>query len=162
MSTPPGIDRSPAPVPPIPAPDPPPERRTSRPFPEHRYLPGVGPNPGTLGWAPTADFDFACDLFDHRHLWEAHEVWEAEWRPLAAGDPEKALLQGLICAAAFTIKRYQGFADASERILSRSRDALGSVVRARGPIVRGIDLPELLRRLDVFRGGGAWPVLPRR
>ena len=146
----------------IPAPTLPPERRTDRPLPEHRYLPGIGPNPATFGWTPLADFDWACDLFDHRHYWEAHEVWEAEWRPLAAADPEKSLLQGLICAAAFTIKQHQGLHEAAGRILARSRIGLDVWTRARGPVARGIDLPELQVRLEAFRGGGAWPTLPRR
>lgn len=144
----------------IPPPEVPPARRTGQPLPAHRYLPGVGPNPSTFGWAPVPDFAFGCDLFDHRHYWEAHEVWETEWRTLGADDPEKWLLQGLICSAAFTIKHHQGLADAAERILARSRTSLRQVIAARGTQVRGIDLPELLARLATFRGGGPWPVLP--
>jgi hypothetical protein len=89
-------------------------------------------------------------------------VWEAEWRPLPAADPEKALLQGLICAAAFTIKQHQGLHEAASRILVRSRSALEARIAAGGPVARGIDLPALLARLDAFRGGGAWPTLPGR
>jgi hypothetical protein len=145
----------------IPPPEFPPVRRTHAPLPAHRYLPGVGPNPATLGWAPVPDFAWACDLFDHRHYWEAHEVWEAEWRTLDRDDPEKWLLQGLICGAAFTIKHHQGLTDAADRILARARASLQARIDATGPRARGLDLGEVLLRLDRFRGGGPWPVLPR-
>jgi hypothetical protein len=111
-------------------------------------------HPRDLGWAPVADFDYACDLFDHRHYWEAHEVWEAEWRTLPRGSPEAGRLQGLICAAAFVIKRHQGLRDAATRLRARSTELL------RGATAwRGIDVAALLAALQRFDEGGPWPRL---
>ncbi|MEQ1507624.1 MAG: DUF309 domain-containing protein, partial [Myxococcota bacterium] len=136
---------------PIPPPDPPPPRRTARPFPTHRFQPGDQPHPKTLGWAPTVDFPYACDLFDHRYCWEAHEVWEVEWRTHDRAAVEAWLLQGLVCSAAFVIKQHQGILDGAERLLTRSHLCLRAVVDATGPVARGLHLPELFRRLHGFR-----------
>lgn len=146
----------------IPAPEPAPPRRSARALPVRRHLPGEGPHPATEGFVAAPDWDWAADLFDHRYYWEAHEVWEACWAPLDKRSEEAALLQGLICAAAFVIKQHQGVADGAARLLARSRDRLTAVVAARGPVVRGVHLPGLLDRLDAFREGGPWPTLPSR
>jgi Domain of unknown function (DUF309) len=154
----------------IPAPDPAPPRRTDRPLPLHRFLPGPAGrvpdgqlHPTEQGWTPLPDFAWGCDLFDHRHPWEAHEVWEAEWRSLPRGTPQADLLQGLICAAAFTLKRFQSSVDpglrgAAAKLLSRAEGLLARA--AAGGASRGIDLPELGRRLTAFDLGGAWPQIP--
>jgi predicted metal-dependent hydrolase len=140
-------------VKPIPPPDPPPPRRTTRPFPSGRHLPG---EPLPADFSGVVDFAWGCDLFDHRYYWEAHEVWECEWRELAPGDLERELLQGLICAAAFLVKQHQGVLSGAERLLGRAEERLHRA----GPVGRGIDLVELLRRLHRFREGGPWVVLP--
>ncbi|MEZ4240817.1 MAG: DUF309 domain-containing protein [Myxococcota bacterium] len=137
-----------------------PPRRSARALPAHRYLPGEGAHPRELGWVASADFDYAWDLFDRRYFWEAHETWEAEWRPLDRGSVDAWLLQGLLCGAAFVVKQHQGVADGAERILTRSHHALRAVVDQRGPVARGIHLPELFRRLYAFRETRAWPLLP--
>jgi predicted metal-dependent hydrolase len=145
-------------VSPIPPPETPPARRTVAPFPRQRHLPGE-PLPEdfpALLDAVGADFDWGCDLFDHRYYWEAHEVWEREWRGLPVGDLERELLQGLICAAAFLVKQHQGVLSGAERLLARAEERLARV----GPAGRGIDLVELSRRLHAFREGGPWVTLP--
>jgi predicted metal-dependent hydrolase len=148
-------------VTPIPAPDPPPPRRTARPFPATRHLPGPGvPHPRDAGFRPEPDFAYACDLFDHRYYWEAHEVWEAEWRGLDRDSSEAWLLQGLILAAAFALKHHQGVADGARTLLDRCHLGLRAVVEREGEVVRGIPLRELFRRLHAFAGGGPWPTLP--
>ena len=138
----------------IPAPEPAPARRTDRALPSRRHLPGAPP---PQDFAPVADFDYGCDLFDHRYYWEAHEVWECEWRLLPVGSPERDFLQGLICASAFMVKQHQGVTEGAARLLERACGWLGRV----GPVMRGIDVPELVARLHRFREGGPWVSLPR-
>lgn len=145
----------------IPPPDPPPPRRTTRPLPASRYLPGPGvPHPSDGGFRAEPDFDYACDLFDHRFFWEAHEVWEAEWRRLDRDSPDAWLLQGLILGAAFALKKHQGVEEGAKRLLARCHLCLRAVVDHRGEVVRGIALRELFRRLHAFAEGGPWPTLP--
>jgi hypothetical protein len=156
---------------PIPAPEPAPPRRTSTPFPPTRHLPGPGvPHPRELGsdGRPAtaldrragADFAYACDLFDHRYYWEAHEVWESEWRELDRDTPAAWFLQGLICAAAFCLKRHQGVTEGARTLLERTHLCLRAVVDHEGEVVRGVPIRELFRRLHAFSEGGEWPLLP--
>ncbi len=141
----------------IPAPESPLPRRTTRPFPARRHVPGEGPVPTLEGFVPDVDFAWGCDLFDARFYWEAHEVWEAEWRPLR-GTPEAELLRGLICAAASVIKHHQGHPDGARRLRERAARAFEEA----GGLDRGLDLPELLHRVRRFAEGGEWPTLPIR
>lgn len=146
----------------IPAPEGALPRRSARPLPPHRHEPGLPGAPAPArpeGWEPVADFEWACDLFDHRHLWEAHEVWELEWKTLPRGSVDADLLQGLICAAAFALKRHQGLRDAATRLRARSDELLGRVRAARGPRARGIALDVLSDALRRFDEGGPWPRL---
>jgi uncharacterized protein len=46
------------------------------------------------------DFQRGVELFDRGEAWAAHEVWEDLWRRAPAGSAERALLAGLIQAAA--------------------------------------------------------------
>jgi hypothetical protein len=145
----------------IPPPDPAPARRTSHPFPATRHLPGPGaPHPRDLGFEPVVDFAWACDLFDHRYYWEAHEVWEAEWRTLDRDTPAAWLLQGLICGAAFCLKTHQQVPDGARTLLERTHLCLRAVIDHDGDPVRGLRLRELFRRLHAFSEGGEWPLLP--
>jgi hypothetical protein len=50
------------------------------------------------------DFRFGVDLFNHGFPWEAHEAWEPLWFAAPRDRPERALLQGLIHAAAAAVK----------------------------------------------------------
>ncbi|MCB9699685.1 MAG: DUF309 domain-containing protein [Alphaproteobacteria bacterium] len=140
---------------PVPPPHPPPPRRTSRPLPGRRHVPGSGQPPPEL--SGSAEFAWGCDLFDHRFYWEAHEVWETEWRATPEG-AERELLRGLICAAASVIKHHQGYEDGARRLRGRAATAFA----ASEPVDRGIDLDELLTRLDRFAAEGRWPTLPTR
>lgn len=140
----------------VPPPLPPPARRTTRPLPGRRHVPGSGRPPPTLDGGD-ASFDWGCDLFDHRYYWEAHEVWEAEWRATPEG-PERQLLRGLICSAASVIKHHQGYADGARRLRERAADAFARC----GSVDRGVDLDELLARVQAFAAEGAWPTLPIR
>ena len=171
---------------PLPAPDsPPPLRLPDAPLPPYRYVPGVHPHPfrhrdGHLytdgrpppepAWTPVPWEDDRAwlrgmDLFDHRYYWEAHEVWEAIWHCVPRGDPFHGLLQGLIQAAAFALKRHMGHEEAAARLLSRAERRLREAA-APGAVQRGVDLPATIAALRAFSAGGPWPVLsgpaPRR
>lgn len=137
---------------PIPEPSSPIARRTERPLPAQRHLPGEG----MPAFTPVLDFAYGCDLFDLRYYWEAHEVWECEWRALPASHPERSLLQGLICAAAFAVKKHQGITSGAERLLERAE----SYLQRAEPRGRGIDITALIDRLRQFQEGGPWVLLP--
>ena len=163
-------------LPPIGAPNPaPPLREPALPLPAYRYVPGRLPHPfahpaghghrltpAVLGPAwdrtrpPVMDrrFRHACDLFDQRYPWEAHELWEEIWRAAPAGAPERELLQGLILAAAALLKWHMGQADAAERLWARAGLRLGRATAALGPEPWGVRVGPLLAA-----GPGGWPTL---
>lgn len=59
------------------------------------------------------DFRHGLDLFNHGFPWEAHEAWEPLWFSAPRDRPERALLQGLIHAAAAVVKARAGALDAA-------------------------------------------------
>jgi hypothetical protein len=65
------------------------------------------------------DFRHGVDLFNHGFAWEAHEAWEPLWFAAPRELPERALLQGLIHAAAAAVKARAG-ANAAARGLATS------------------------------------------
>ena len=116
-------------------------------FPSYRYVPGLNPHPlrhegGHRSPRPAAREEallYARDLFDHRYLWEAHEVWEALWEDTAPG-PERQVLQGLIQAAAFLLKRHMGHP--APRLLAAAQGRLqGHEDELLGPIEDGWPSP---------------------
>ncbi|HEX2689788.1 MAG TPA: DUF309 domain-containing protein [Kofleriaceae bacterium] len=96
-------------------------RYSSRPLPPTAFVPGVSkradrPAPSRSRPAPVDldalsahdDFRYGVDLFNHDFPWEAHEAWEPLWFAAARERPERALLQGLIHAAAAVVKARAG------------------------------------------------------
>jgi uncharacterized protein len=170
------------PLGPIPAPDPPPLRR--RPdigLPAYRYVPGLQPHPFRHAgghrhlhgqawpaplWSPDADWRqdapwlHGLDLFDQRFYWESHECWEAVWHAIDRDHVDRQLVQGLIQAAAFVIKKHCGTQPAAGNLLMRSIGRLETVQRERGSVHRGLDLPGLVVALRAFDAGGPWPCVP--
>ena len=166
----------------IPPPSPPPNRRVpERALPAYRFVPGQSPHPfrdpgghmytdgsapAEIPWDPTVPWSedpahhWACELFDHRYYWEAHEAWEAMWHFAPADSPIRSLLQGLIQVAASVLKRHVGQDGGADRLQARSRVRLQTAVDGCGAVVHGIDVPELLLRLDRFHATGKWPLLP--
>jgi hypothetical protein len=153
---------------PIPPPPAPPPLRLDLTLPPYRYLPGEGPHPlrhpdGHSQSPPPLDVEAAwlrgCDLYDHRYYWESHEVWEAAWRALPAGD-RRELLQGLIQLAAATIKHHLGHDRPARLLLERAAGRLEAVIAARGEQWWGLDLPATLASARAFvSASGDWPVL---
>jgi len=147
-------------------------------LPPYRYVPGRHPHPlkDTTGhmadcpptptWGPDQPWEEdlgyvrGCDLFDHRYLWEAHEAWEGVWHQVPVDSSYRYLLQGLIQAAAGVLKRHVQHTAGAARLHARSREKLLRVLEAEGPRFKGMDLPELVTRLDAVHSGGCWPILP--
>ncbi len=172
QSAPPGTGDLPPIAAPVPAP---PLREPALPLPAYRYVPGRLPHPfahpaghghrlpaAALGpaWDPARPpamdrrFRHACDLFDQRYPWEAHELWEEIWRAAPAEAPERELLQGLIQAAAALLKRHMGQADAAGRLWARAAERLGRAQAALGAEPWGVRVGPLLAA-----GPGGWPTL---
>lgn len=144
---------------PLPAPAaPPPLRRPEVGLPAYRYVPGLQPHPikgigghrhlvgarddAPLGlpWWAGWRFGHGLDLIDHGYYWEAHEALEHLWH----GDPDdaqrRALLQGLIQAAASALTLHLGRLEAGARLAARSvarlRAALPGVPGLEGAVLR--------------------------
>jgi hypothetical protein len=168
---------------PIPAPVPaPPLRRPHLALPAYRYVPGLHPHPFRDAdghhhlhevrwpsplWAPDgpwweADaFQHGLDLFDQRFYWESHECWEAIWHRVDRAHVDRELVQALIQAAAFVIKRHVGADRAARHLLERATGRLGEVARRGGATWCGVDVARFSASLSAFDGGGPWPVIGR-
>jgi uncharacterized protein len=68
-------------------------------------------------------FERGVALFNRDKFFEAHEVWEEIW--LAAGEPEKGFLQGLIQVAAAFHHAQRGNARGMESLLAAGLAKLG-------------------------------------
>jgi uncharacterized protein len=164
---------------PLPPPPCPPKLRCPDvPLPPYRYVPGLQPHPlkspqghmhlgsqpaawhSGIEWREDLDFLRGCDLFDQRYLWEAHEAWEGIWHQVPTQDPYRLLLQGLIQAAAGVLKRHTEHSGPADLLHSRSCQKLRCVIESTGSPYRGLQLSELIERLQAFHSGGAWPTLP--
>jgi uncharacterized protein len=104
-----------------------PDRYSTRPLPDTAFVPGVSnradrPTGPPTPPAPAVDYDalagdgdfrFGVDLFNHGFPWEAHEAWEPLWFAAPRERAERALLQGLIHAAAAAVKARAGALEAA-------------------------------------------------
>jgi hypothetical protein len=134
-------------------------------FPPYRHLPGQTPHPRTHpqghrfalpgfdqpltveNWRIHRAYLAGVDLFNRAYWWEAHEAWEGPWR---VSPPScRRHLQGLVQLAAALIKWHQGKGRGMEKLARRSRALLEGVAQEH-PRHLGLDLPDLLRRMDVF------------
>lgn len=101
------------------------------------------------------------ELFNSGLYWEAHEVWEEEWKP-DRGGPDAGFYKGLIQVAAgclhYTRHNRRG-------AVNKWRGGAG-YLRPYLPAHRGIDLAPLVAAVDRFleaMSGAGWPelVMPR-
>jgi len=119
-----------------------PRRYSMRPLPARAYIPGVSPRadrPGSASaprecaaldvdaLARDAEFLHGVDLFNHGFPWEAHEAWEPLWFAAPRDRPERALLQGLIHAAAAAVKARAGALEAARGFVASARAHLERV-----------------------------------
>jgi hypothetical protein len=112
-------------------------RYSQRPLPRTGFVPGVSrradrptepiPRPLVVDFDALAgddDFRHGVDLFNHGLPWEAHEAWEPLWFAAPRDRPERALLHGLIHAAAAAVKARAGALDAARGFVDSAADHL--------------------------------------
>ena len=133
----------------------------SVPLPPYRYVPGLQPHPlqhphghGALPCGLTDDqvWRWGIDCFQNRYYWESHEAWEHTWRSLPRPGPTATVVQGLIQAAAYVLKRHMGH-DAP-RLYAGCRHKL-----AGDGVVGGVHVADLRVSVERFAVTGAWPTL---
>jgi hypothetical protein len=139
-------------------------RYSSRPLPSAAFVPGLSrrtERPVAAPARPTTvdldalaahdDFRHGVDLFNHGFPWEAHEAWEPLWFAAPRERPERALLQGLIHAAAAAVKARAGANDAARGLVASACDYLA---RATTEI---LDVPGFVGALATWAGDPAQP-----
>jgi uncharacterized protein len=90
-------------------------------------------------------------LFNAGAHWEAHEAWEEAWRE-AQGE-RRALLHGLILAAAGWVQRGRGREAGARTLFTRALARLRGV----GGRALGVDVEQLRADLEAWRAGGLLP-----
>ena len=90
-------------------------------------------------------FHRGIELFNQRHFYDAHEVWEDVWRESKA--PEKKFLQGLIQVAVALHHHSTGNLVGARSLLERARKNLLPYPDKFG----GIDLEALLEGMAIWR-----------
>jgi len=121
-------------------------KRTERPAPQHR--------PASVdldALSGNDDFRYGVDLFNHGFPWEAHEAWEPLWFTAPRERPERALLQGLIQAAAAVVKARAGANDAARGLVDSACEHLA---RATTTI---FDVPDFVAALTAWANDPARP-----
>lgn len=144
-------------------------------LPSYRYVPGRHPHPFrhrtghawcgggppealrvASDWRQSLAWLRGVDLFNHRFLWEAHEVWEGGWHQHPRHSPESALLQGMIHAAAALLLTRLGRGGAAERQAAACTLRLERAVS--GGTTRGLLEPDrFAQRVAGAVRGEAWP-----
>lgn len=146
------------------------QRYSSRPLPRTAFVPGVSrradrpteplPRPAVVDFDALAlddDFRYGVDLFNHGLPWEAHEAWEPLWFAAPRDRPERALLQGLIHAAAAAVKA-KAHALAAARGFVDSACGHLALAAAREP--RILDLAGFTAALTAWAADPSQPVPP--
>ena len=139
-------------------------RYSSRPLPQVAFVPGVStradrptappPRPGSVdldALATNDDFRFGVDLFNHGFPWEAHEAWEPLWFAAPRDRTERALLQGLIHAAAAAVKAKAGAIDAARGFVDSACEHLALTTST------VIDAPAVIAALSAWADDLAQP-----
>ena len=132
-------------------------RYSSRSLPSTAFVPGVStradrptapparPNAIDLdALAANDDFRFGVDLFNHGFPWEAHEAWEPLWFAAPRDRVERALLQGLIHAAAAVVKAKGGAIDQARGFVDSACEHLALTTS------NVIDAPALIAALTAW------------
>ncbi|MEZ4322020.1 MAG: DUF309 domain-containing protein [Myxococcota bacterium] len=129
------------------------------PVPAVPWRPGRAPRPPepVLIGSPGKVVRHGADLFDHGAWWEAHAVWEAEWRAQPLGSGERHALQGLIQVAAYHLKDRPHLRVAAGRLKARALEHLDAALRLGPPRLYGLDLVRLRDDLEQH-GPGSSPL----
>lgn len=97
------------------------------------------------------DFRHGVDLFNHGFPWEAHEAWEPLWFAAPRERPERALLQGLIHAAAAVVKARGGANEAARGLVDSACDHLARTTTT------VLDVPAFVAALTAWADDPARP-----
>ena len=98
------------------------------------------------------------ELFNSGLYWQAHEVWEEEWKPDRKG-PDSGFYKGLIQVAAGCLHYSRHNRRGAVNKWRSGADHLRPFL----PAHRGMALAGLVAQVDGFLGamaGDAWPELP--
>ena len=162
----------------IPPPESPVQLRVpSVPLPAYRFVPGLNAHPmrhpeGHLygheeptwtrcaSWKDDVQFLRGCDLFDHRYLWECHEVWEGMWHQVDRSEALSHLLQGLIQVAASTLKRHVNHLRGARQLHEMSLEHFEIVREMEGDQFYGVRMPILISHATDCFLRDAWPNVP--
>jgi predicted metal-dependent hydrolase len=98
-------------------------------------------------------------LFNERHFFDAHEIWEDVWRE--ADGPEKKFLQGLIQAAVALHHHSTGNLVGACSLLERARKNLAGYPEDFGGIRLSALLASLATSRDSILTSGALPAFPQ-
>jgi hypothetical protein len=139
-------------------------RYSSRSLPPAAFVPGVSKRadrPAPPPARPTVvdldalaandDFRYGVDLFNHGFPWEAHEAWEPLWFTAPRERPERALLQGLIHAAAAVVKARAGANDAARGVVDSACQYLARAITS------VLDVPDFIAALTAWAADPARP-----
>ena len=145
-------------------------RYSSRPLPRTGFVPGISrradrptePLPRAAvveldALARNDDFRYGVDLFNHGLPWEAHEAWEPLWFAAPRDRPERALLHGLIHAAAAAVKAKAGAPDAARGFVD---SACGHLALAVARELMVIDVAAFTAALTAWAADPTQPAPP--
>lgn len=140
-----------------------PPRYSTRSLPDAPYIPGISPRdqrPAMSARREPIDYDalaiddefrHGIDLFNHGFPWEAHEAWEPLWFAAPRDRTERALLHGLIHAAAAAVKAKSGALDPARNLVRSALEHLALVD------TQILDVEQLGRALTVWAHDPAQP-----
>lgn len=151
-------------------------RYSSRPFPTHRFVPGLTPRPrpavdrrpieapgAAVGpwsaedWRTLEPYLHGIDLYNFAYWWEAHEALEELWHRAGRTSTHARFVQGIIHVSAANLNLHRGNAAAGRRQARRGIDRLGE--RA-GRIWMGIEVDRFIRQVeDYVTDRAPWPPL---
>ncbi len=135
-----------------------------RELPPYTYIPGRAPHPlsdprghsygresrdaqpaGGAGHAPSVEFLWGVDLFNHGYYWEAHEAWESIWLSAGRETSRGRFLQALIKLAAAGVKAREGRPAGIRRHAARARELLDGIPEdadSQNEVIDGVSVQE--------------------
>ena len=100
-------------------------------------------------WTTNHTYIYGFTLVRAGFYWEAHEVWEAVWLASRPNSRERSLLRALIQTANAKLKCRMQRPRAASRLIAEAQHELAELGVARGELVMGVDVFELLAELEL-------------
>ncbi|MGH7587090.1 MAG: DUF309 domain-containing protein, partial [Gemmatimonadota bacterium] len=142
-----------------------------RPFPAHRFVPGLTPRPRPAGhrrpieaqgtavgpwspedWRTLEPYLHGIDLYNFAYWWEAHEVLEELWHAAGRTSPHARFVQGIIHVSAANLNFHRGHLEAGRR---QARRGVLGLSRQSGRIWMGIEVDDFIRQVEGYVTGRA-------